>query len=86
MLLFYNASETRVLEKVILCHLFPKQCFFAKNFQKLWYWAILAYNKHHNYSAKTFGKRLFWSLKSRFDSSLSILIFWNNGELCPQRI
>ena len=22
--------------------LFPKQCLFAKNFQKLWYWAILA--------------------------------------------
>ena len=35
-------SETRVLEKVVLCYLFPKQCFFAKNFQKLWYWAILA--------------------------------------------
>ena len=23
----------------------PKQCFFAKNFQKLWYWAILAVSK-----------------------------------------
>ena len=34
--------ETRVLEKVILCHLFPKQCLFAKNFQKMWYLAILA--------------------------------------------
>ena len=34
--------ETRVLEKVVLCHLFPKQCFFAKNFQKMWYLAILA--------------------------------------------
>ena len=37
-----RVSETRVLEKVILCHLFPKQYFFAKNFQKMWYLAILA--------------------------------------------
>ena len=36
-----RVSETRVLEKVVLCHLFPKQCFFAKNFQKMWYLAIL---------------------------------------------
>ena len=34
--------ETRVLEKVVLGHLFPKQCFFAKNFQKMWYLTILA--------------------------------------------
>ena len=27
---------------MVLCYLFPKQCFLAKNFQKLWYWAILA--------------------------------------------
>ena len=27
---------------MVLCYLFPKQCFFAKNFQKLWYLAILA--------------------------------------------
>ena len=37
-----RVSETRVLEKVVLYHLFPKQCFFAKNFYKMWYWAILA--------------------------------------------
>ena len=37
-----RVSETRVLEKVVVCHLFPKQCFFAKNFQKMWYLAILA--------------------------------------------
>ena len=37
-----RVSETRVLEKVVLCHLFPKQCFFTKNFQKMWYLAILA--------------------------------------------
>ena len=37
-----RVSKTRVLEKVVLCHLFPKQCFFAKNFQKMWYLAILA--------------------------------------------
>ena len=35
-----QVSETRVLEKVVLCYLFPKQCFFAKNFQKMWYLAI----------------------------------------------
>ena len=35
-------SETRVLEKVVLCHLFSKQRFFAKNFQKMWYLAIWA--------------------------------------------
>ena len=34
--------ETRVLKKVVLCHLFSKQCFFAKNFQKMWYLTILA--------------------------------------------
>ena len=34
--------ETQVLEKVVLCHLFLKQCFFAKNFQKRWYLAIFA--------------------------------------------
>ena len=37
-----RVSETRVLEKVVICHLFPKQFFFAKNFQKRWYLAILA--------------------------------------------
>ena len=37
-----RVSETQVLEKVVLCHLLPKQCFFAKNFQKMWYLAILA--------------------------------------------
>ena len=37
-----RVSEIRVLEKVVLCHLFPKQCFFTKNFQKMWYLAILA--------------------------------------------
>ena len=37
-----RVSEIRVLEKVILCHLFSKQCFFTKNFQKMWYLAILA--------------------------------------------
>ena len=37
-----RVSETQVLEKVVLCYLFPKQCFFAKNFQILWYVAILA--------------------------------------------
>ena len=37
-----RVSETRILEKVVFCHLFPKQCFFAKNFQKMWYLAILA--------------------------------------------
>ena len=37
-----QVSETRVLKKVVLCHLFPKQCFFAKSFQKMWYLAILA--------------------------------------------
>ena len=37
-----QVSETWVLEKVVLCHLFSKQCFFAKNFQKMWYLAILA--------------------------------------------
>ena len=39
-----NWWGTQVLEKVVLCHLFPKQCFFAKNFQKMWYLAILASN------------------------------------------
>ena len=34
-----RVSETRILEKVVLCHLFPKQCFFAKNFYKWWYLA-----------------------------------------------
>ena len=38
-----RVSETRVLEKVVVCHLFPKQCFFAKYFQKRWYLAILAF-------------------------------------------
>ena len=33
-----RVSETRVLEKVVVCHLFPKQCFFAKNFQKCGIW------------------------------------------------
>ena len=37
-----NWWGTRVLEKVVLCHLFPKQCLFAKIFQKMWYLAILA--------------------------------------------
>ena len=39
-----RVSETQVPEKVVLCHLFPKQCFLAKNFQKMWYLAILASN------------------------------------------
>ena len=39
-----RVSETQVLEKVVVCHLFPKQCFFAKNFEKRWYLAILASN------------------------------------------
>ena len=37
-----RVSETRFSEKVVLCYLFPKQWFFAKNFKKKWYWAILA--------------------------------------------
>ena len=37
-----RVSKTRVLEKVVLCHLFPKLCFFAKNLQKMCYLAILA--------------------------------------------
>ena len=32
----------RVLEKVVDAHLFSKQCFVAKKFKKMWYWAILA--------------------------------------------
>ena len=36
---FWNSSS----RKSGICYLFPKQCFFAKNFQKLWYWAILAH-------------------------------------------
>ena len=27
---------------MVVCHLFPKQCFFANTFQKMWYLAILA--------------------------------------------
>ena len=39
-----RVSETRVLEKVVVCHLFPKQCFFLLKIskKKRWYLAILA--------------------------------------------
>ena len=49
-----RVSETWVLEKVVLSHLFPKQCFFAKNFQKMWYLAILA--KHCSLICESFEK------------------------------
>ena len=38
-----RVSETRVLKKVIPYHLFSKQSFFTKNFQKIWYLTILAH-------------------------------------------
>ena len=44
-----NWWGTRVLKTVVLCHLFLKQCFFVKNFQKMWYLAILAYNVLQKY-------------------------------------
>ena len=71
-----QVSETRVLKKVVLCYLFPKQCFFAKNFQKMWYLAILA----SSFVCVYFGPMQIASLS--LSLSLCFIIAWLYFFIC----